>query len=166
MADTRRADRAGQTDETLDLALSREVSVSADALWRGWTDPDLLKQWFCPLPWRVTEAEIDLRPGGAFRTVMEGPNGERNAEEAGCYLEIEPGRRLVWTDSLGPGFRPRTNGFLTAFITFEPLAGGGTRYGVLVKHADAEARQRHADMGFEAGWGTAFDQLVALVGPG
>jgi uncharacterized protein YndB with AHSA1/START domain len=153
-----------EPDPARDLVLVREVSASAEALWRGWTDPELLKQWFCPLPWRTTEAEIDLRPGGTFRTVMEGPNGERNAEEAGCYLEIVPGRRLVWTDSLGPGYRPRTNGFITAFIELEPLPGGGTRYSVLVKHADAEARQRHFDMGFDQGWGTALDQLVALVG--
>jgi uncharacterized protein YndB with AHSA1/START domain len=151
-------------DPARDLVLERQVKVPAEALWRGWTDPALLKLWFCPLPWRVTEAEIDLRPGGAFRTVMEGPNGERQAEEAGCYLEIQPFRRLVWTDSLGPGFRPRTNGFLTAFIGFEPLAGGGTGYRVIVKHETEEARRRHADMGFEQGWGTAFDQLVALVG--
>jgi uncharacterized protein YndB with AHSA1/START domain len=151
-------------DPALDLWFEREVPASAEALWRGWTDPELLTQWFCPLPWRTTEAEIDLRPGGAFRTVMEGPNGERHAEGAGCYLEIVPGRRLVWTDSLGPGYRPRSNGFITAVIELEPLPGGGTRYAVLVKHADAEARQRHADMGFEQGWGTALDQLVALVG--
>lgn len=150
-------------DPARDLMLDREVAASAEALWRGWTDPELLKQWFCPKPWRVTEAEIDLRPGGAFRTVMEGPNGERQDEEAGCYLEIAPARRLVWTDSLGPGFRPRANGFLTAFITFEPLAGGGTRYRVLVKHANEDACRRHADMGFEAGWGAALDQLVELV---
>ena len=52
-------------DPARDLLLDREVAPSAEALWRGWTDPELLKQWFCPLPWRVTEAEIDLRPGGA-----------------------------------------------------------------------------------------------------
>jgi uncharacterized protein YndB with AHSA1/START domain len=144
--------------------LEREVPASAEALWRGWTDPALLKQWFCPLPWRTTEAEIDLRPGGAFRTVMEGPNGERQAEEAGCYLDIQPGRRLVWTDSLGPGYRPRNNGFMTVFVTFEPLQGGRTMYRVVVTHATPEGRQQHADMGFEQGWGTALDQLVALVG--
>jgi uncharacterized protein YndB with AHSA1/START domain len=48
-------------DPARDLLLERDVPVSAEALWRGWTEPSLLKQWFCPLPWRVTEAEIDLR---------------------------------------------------------------------------------------------------------
>lgn len=155
---------ASEIDPTRDLVLERETAVSAEALYRGWTDAALLKQWFCPAPWRVTEAEIDLRPGGAFRTVMAGPNGERHEEEAGCWLEIQPGRRLVWTDGLGPDYRPRANGFFTAIVSFEPLAGGGTRYRVVCRHADAESCARHRDMGFEGGWGTAFDQLVALVG--
>jgi uncharacterized protein YndB with AHSA1/START domain len=155
---------ASAIDPERDLVLERETGVSAEALYRGWTDPELLKQWFCPAPWRVTEAEIDLRPGGAFRTVMEGPAGERQAEEAGCWLEIQPGRRLVWTDGLGPDWRPRANGFFTAIVTFEPLAGGGTRYRVVCRHLDGESARKHRDMGFEAGWGTAFDQLVTLVG--
>ena len=155
---------ASEVDPDRDLVLERETGVSAEALYSGWTDPALLKQWFCPAPWRVTEAEIDLRPGGAFRTVMEGPNGERHDEEAGCWLEIQPGRRLVWTDGLGPDYRPRANGFFTAIVTFEPLAGGGTRYRVVCRHPDAESARRHRDMGFEPGWGAAFDQLVALVG--
>lgn len=157
-------DAGDVADPARDLLLERETPVAADALWRGWTDPALLQQWFCPAPWRVTEVEMDVRPGGAFRTVMEGPDGARQDEPAGCFLEVVPGRRLVWTDGLGPGYRPRANGFLTAIVTFEPLAGGGTRYRVLCRHADAAAAQQHADMGFEAGWGAAFDQLVALVG--
>jgi uncharacterized protein YndB with AHSA1/START domain len=154
----------GGFDATRDLVLEREVAVPAEALWAGWTEPDLLKRWFCPAPWRVTEAEMDLRPGGAFRTAMEGPNGERNDEDAGCILVVEPARRLVWTDAMGPGFRPRATPFMTVTITLDPLPGGGTRYRAHVQHATPEARQQHADMGFDSGWGTALDQLVALSG--
>ena len=148
----------------LDLKLERDVDVAPELLWRGWTEPDLLKQWFCPLPWRVTEAEIDLRPGGIFRTVMAGPNGEVMDGNAGCWLEVLPHRRLSWTDALGPDYRPREHGFISATICFDPLPGGGTHYRAYAFHATPEARKQHADMGFEAGWGTALDQLVALVG--
>ena len=111
----------------LDLILDRQVAASPAAVWRCWTEADLLKQWFCPAPWSVPEAEIDPTPGGIFRTVMAGPGGERVEEPAGCVLEAVPERRIAFTDSLGPGFRPRAGGFMTAVVTFEPH-DGGTRY--------------------------------------
>ena len=51
----------------LDLVLERVVDVPAHLIWKAWTEPEELKPWFCPKPWRTTEAEIDLRPGGIFR---------------------------------------------------------------------------------------------------
>lgn len=74
-----------QTNAT-DLVLELTVSISAEQLWQGWTDATMLKKWFTPAPWITTEAEIDPRPGGIFRTVMNGPDGERN-EGTGCVLE-------------------------------------------------------------------------------
>lgn len=153
---------ATEADPERDLLFEREVTFSAERLWRGWSDPELLKRWFCPAPWRVTEAEMDMRPGGLFRTVMEGPDGER-VENMGCYLEIQQARRLTWTDALTGGYRPSVKPFVTATLTLEPLPGGGTVYRAVARHADAAARQRHADMGFEAGWGTALDQLLVIL---
>ena len=49
---------------------------------------------------------------------------------------------------------------MTAVISIEP-AEHGTRYSALAMHGDAETRERHAEMGFYDGWGTALDQLVA-----
>jgi len=153
-------------DGVHDLVLERLVPVPAERLWQGWTDPDLLVRWFTPAPWVTTEAEIDPRPGGAFRTVMRGPGGEEGADGTGCVLEAVPGRRLVWTSALGPGFRPhepQTEGFVfTAIIEFEPTAEG-TVYRATVRHATAADAEVHAAMGFEAGWGAALDQLVELV---
>ena len=151
-------------DPERDLFLARDVAASPEALWRGWTEPDLLEQWFCPKPWRVTDAEIDLRPGGIFRAAMAGPNGEVVDEGGGCWLEVVPNRKLVWTDALGPGYRPRAGGFMTGALLLDPLPGGGTRYRAYALHATAEARKQHADMGFEQGWNAALDQLLALIG--
>jgi uncharacterized protein YndB with AHSA1/START domain len=91
---------------TLDLVLERVVPVAPERVWRAWTDPEKLKQWFCPRPWRTVECQIDLRPGGLFRTVMQSPEGEAMEPNTGCYLEVVPNELLVWTGALEPGFRP------------------------------------------------------------
>lgn len=152
------------SERTTDLILERAVSISAQQLWQGWTDPITLMKWFTPAPWVTVEAEIDPVSGGIFRTVMRGPNGEQN-EGSGCVLEALEIQRFVWTSALGPGFRPieaSDDGFLfTAIIELEPMAGG-TLYRATARHANARDAMEHAEMGFETGWGAALDQLVAL----
>jgi uncharacterized protein YndB with AHSA1/START domain len=147
----------------LDLVLERVVDLTPEQAWAGWTEPEHLTQWFTPAPWQTLEAEVDLRPGGIFRTVMRGPEGERQ-ESSGCYLEVVPHRRLVWTSALGPGLRPNDfseGGFpFTAILTLEPVEGG-TRYTARVMHANAAQAAEHATMGFVEGWGAALDQLIA-----
>jgi uncharacterized protein YndB with AHSA1/START domain len=155
-----------QPDPRLDLVLERLVAVPAAFLWRGWTVPEQLKKWFTPAPWKTVDCEIDLRPGGKFRTVMRGPEGQE-FDNIGCYLEIIPNEKLVWTGALGPGFRPRsTTGaavpfVMTAVITLQPR-GNDTLYTALILHGDEAARATHEKMGFEQGWGKALDQLLAL----
>ncbi len=151
----------------LDLLLERIVDVPVEMVWDAWTDPEQLKIWFCPKPWQTTECEIDLRPGGLFRTVMQGPDGEGH-EGLGCYLEIEENRKLVWTDALESDYRPNTvenaciNGRFTAFLMLEPYEGG-TKYTVLARHGSEESCKTHNERGFQDGWGTALEQLVAHV---
>ena len=144
----------------LDLVLERQIAAAPETLWRCWTEPALLCQWFCPAPWHVSEAVVEARPGGRFFTRMRGPNGEDMPGE-GCILAAEPARRLVWTDALQAGFRPNAQSFMTAEVTFTPNAGG-TAYRAFVQHASAEARKQHEDMGFHDGWGTVATQMEAL----
>ena len=149
--------------------LERVVDVPPRLVWRAWTEPELVKQWFTPKPWTTVDCEIDLRPGGLFRTVMRSPEGEDH-ENVGCYLDVVEGERLVWTDMLGAGYRPRGGaldegtgcGFFTAFIELMP-EGKGTRYRARALHGRPADRERHEKMGFHEGWGTALDQLVAAV---
>jgi uncharacterized protein YndB with AHSA1/START domain len=149
---------------TTELILERTVPVSPAAVWRAWTDPDLLMRWFCPAPWRTEDAHIDLRPGGAFTCTLVGPDGER-MPTLGCFLEVDPPRRLVWTSALGPGYVPLavTGEFaFTCTLTFDAV-DGGTHYIARALHADADSASKHAAMGFHDGWGKALDQLVAAV---
>ncbi|RJF86842.1 polyketide cyclase [Oleomonas cavernae] len=150
-----------QPDPKLDLVIERTIDVPPELVWTAWTRPEHISKWFTPAPWTVTECEIDLRPGGIFRTVMRSPEGEE-AVNLGCYLEIVPNQRLVWSDALLAGFRPSPHPFMTAIMTFE-RAGNATRYTAMAVHRDQATRDRHEEMGFYDGWGTVTDQLAALV---
>ncbi len=149
-----------EIDPALDLVLEREIDVPRELVWKAWTEPQHLMQWFCPKPWSVSHCEMDVRPGGKFLTVMRSPEGEDMPAEAGCFLEVVQNERLVWTDGLQPGYRPAGKGFMTAIILLEETAIG-TRYTAIAKHKDATDVKQHEEMGFHDGWGTALDQLVA-----
>ena len=145
-------------DPKLDLVLERVIDVPPEKVWAAWTQPEHVVKWFTPRPWSTVDCEIDLRPGGLFRTVMRSPEGEDH-ENVGCFLEVVENRRLVWTDALGPGWRPKAEPFMTAVISIEPH-GNGTKYTAIAIHADEETRKKHEEMGFHEGWATALDQLV------
>ncbi len=145
----------------LDLVLERVVDVPRELVWKALTEPEHLKKWFCPRPWMVTECEVDLRPGGRIYTLMRGPEGQEFPNN-GCYLEIVENEKLVWTDALEPGYRPAEKPFFTAILLLEEH-NGGTKYTAYAIHGDEAGRTQHEDMGFHAGWGKAWEQLVELV---
>ena len=160
-------------NEATDLVLERVLNAPIDRVWRAWTEAEQLKQWWCPRPWRTTEADIDLRPGGRFYTRMEGPDGEGVSGGEGCFLEVLPQQRLTWTGALQAGFRPNPangvscgedgpNMVFTAIITFADAGAGRTRYRTHVMHADPRGKDAHEKMGFHDGWGAAAAQLEEL----
>jgi uncharacterized protein YndB with AHSA1/START domain len=152
----------GSLDAECDLILDRHVALRPEEVWAGWTEPEHLVHWFTPAPWTVPSADVDLRPGGRFNTVMRSPEGE-DVENFGCYLEVEAPRRLVWTGAMREGFRPNEFSQLdfpfTVVITLSP-DGEGTNFHAQVMHATTGDRQQHEEMGFADGWSAALDQLV------
>ena len=148
-------------DDERTLELTRLISAPPATLYRAWTDPELLKQWFAPLPWTTPHAELDVRVGGANYFVMRGPDG-KDFPNRGVYLEVEPNRRLVFTDAYVRAWEPSPKPFMTVVLTFGEEAGG-TRYTARVHHWTAADRKIHEDMGFYPGWGQCADQLTSLV---
>jgi uncharacterized protein YndB with AHSA1/START domain len=151
-----------EVNPELDLVLERFVDVRPELLWKAWTTPEHLKHWFVPRPWQVTSCELDPRPGGIFSVGMRGPNGEESPASPGCFLEVVENQKLVWTDALGPGYRPKASAFMTATVLFQ-REGTGTRYIAIVMHKDPQTRNEHEAMGFMQGWGTVLEQLVEFV---
>jgi uncharacterized protein YndB with AHSA1/START domain len=144
-----------------DLVLERFVDVPPAKVFEAWTTPEIIVKWFTPDPWKTLSCELDLVPGGKFNSVMQGPEGQE-FPNFGCVLEVIPGRKLVFTDTLLPGYRPAPNPFMTAIVEIIP-EGNGTRYRATALHKDEETKKKHEEMGFHEGWGKALDQLVEVI---
>ncbi|EKE78105.1 MULTISPECIES: SRPBCC family protein [Oceanibaculum] len=151
-------------DPKLDLVLEREIDVPVELVWKAWTMPEHLKEWFVPKPWSIVACEIDLRPGGTFSTTMRSPEGEE-FPNAGCFLEVTPLERLIFTDTLLPGYRPAPKPFFTGALELSRI-GSGTRYKAIAIHGDEETRKNHEEMGFHDGWGTVATQMVEYIKAG
>jgi uncharacterized protein YndB with AHSA1/START domain len=161
-----------RNDGPFDLSLKRVIDAPRALIWKAWTDPEHVKRWWTPAPWQTVECEIDLRPGGIFRTVMRSPEGQ-DFPHSGCLLELVENEKLVMTNALEAGYRPAPGPVIgkdpecahipfTAILTLEEHAGK-TTYSVVVLHKDEAGRKLHEQMGFHDGWNKALDQLIEVV---
>ena len=146
------------------LSLTRVYDVSPEKVWRAWTEPGLLQQWFVPKPWRISKVDHELRPGGRALVVMQDPEGNEYPND-GVYLEVVPHRKLVTTNAFTPGWQPADPQpiKMIAIVTFEPEGEGKTRYTARALHWSAADRETHEKMGFHEGWGICADQLGELL---
>jgi uncharacterized protein YndB with AHSA1/START domain len=154
------ADRPASDISDRELVLTRLIDAPREKLYRAWTEPELLKQWFAPLPYTTPRAELDVRPGGSNLIVMRGPDG-RDMPNRGVYLEVVENECLVFTDAFSKAWEPSQKPFMTVILTFED-EGGKTRYTARVQHWTVADREAHEKMGFHHGWGICTDQLAAL----
>ena len=117
-----------------------------------------------PKPWgSVSDCELDVRPGGIFSIDIALPEG-RVVPNVGCFLEVIPLERLVWTSMLFPGYRPAVfdDVPITAIVTIETV-GSGTRYVFTALHRDQADFEKNKESGWRQGTEIALDQFVAHV---
>ena len=143
-----------------ELVLTRLIAAPRAKLYRAWTEPELLKQWFAPLPYTTPVAELDVRAGGSCLVVMRDPDGN-DWPNPGVYLDVVENERLIFTDAYVRAWEPSNTPFMTAIVTFAD-EDGGTRYTARVLHWTVADREEHERMGFHQGWGQCADQLAAL----
>jgi uncharacterized protein YndB with AHSA1/START domain len=150
-------------DPELDLQIERVMRAPRTRVWRAWTDPSDLARWWLPAPTRCRVERLDVEPGGAFVTSMSEDGAAFVPHLDACFVAVEHGARIVFTNALDSRLRPSSPApvAITAEITFADHPDG-TDYRVVVRHADRASRRRHEQMGFADGWGTVTAQLAAV----
>jgi uncharacterized protein YndB with AHSA1/START domain len=151
-------------DPKLDIVIERFIEAPVRLVWEALTRPEHLKEWYMPRAWgRVARAEMDVRPGGIFSIDIAGENGQE-FPNLGCFLDVVPMERLVWTSMLFPGYRPAVFDDIpiTAIVTMETV-GTGTRYVFTALHRNEADLENNKASGWLQGTEIAVDQLVAHV---
>lgn len=146
----------------LDLTVSRVIKAPRSAVWRAWTDPASFEQWWVPAPEICRVVDMDLRPGGSFRTEISQDGVEFGPQVTGCFLAVDELELIVFTDALTGGWRPAEAPFVTAVMTMVDHPEG-TEYSATAMHRNVADRDRHEELGFHDGWGTVTRQFAELV---
>lgn len=148
------------SQESYELSIGRVIEAAREKVFRAWTDPEVISTWWGPNGFTTPYIKVDLRPGGAFDTVMHGPDGTEYPGK-GVFLEVSEPERLVFTDAFTEGWQPATP-FMTTIVTFEESEGKTTCLAT-IRHWSAEDKAKHEEMGFQTGWGEMMDRLVVAM---
>jgi len=145
-----------------ELVLVREFDAPREKIFKAWTDPVLMKEWFVPRPWILADVNVDARPGGSNLIVMRSPEGQEFPNR-GVYLEIVENEKIVFTDAFTSAWVPSEKPFFVGIILLEDLGNGRTKYTAKARHWTAADKEQHEQMGFHEGWGKCADQLAELL---
>ncbi len=119
-----------------EISATRIFDAPRDLVWRAWTDPKQIVQWWGPNGFTTTTYEMDVRPGGIWRLVMHGPDG-RDYHNRITFLEVVEPERLVFKHGGGEDVEPVNH---TTTVTFEAL-GRKTKLSMRMLFESPEARR-------------------------
>jgi uncharacterized protein YndB with AHSA1/START domain len=139
------------------LVLERLIPAPPERVFEYWTEPELVAKWFGPGDFDVPSSDLDLRPGGKWRTTIRSPEGELRTV-SGVYNTIDPPHRLVftWAWDSDDGVRGHET---QVTVTLEPTPGGTRLRLVQEDFQNREVRDRH-----NGGWTSSLSKLQRLAG--
>jgi uncharacterized protein YndB with AHSA1/START domain len=157
-----------------DFVISRTFDAPRDLVWKCFTDPERMKQWWGPKGFKVIASKMDLRPGGSYLYGLQSPAGQSMWGKF-VYREVVPPEKLVLINSFSdekggttrhPGNENWPLQMLSTF-TFEDLPGGKTKFTVRWAPYNAtEAEVKTFDSNRNSmtqGWSGTFEQLDAYL---
>ena len=144
-----------------ELVLTRVFNAPRERVWKAWTDPKLMAQWWGPKGFTNPLCQLDLRVGGAIRVDMRWPDG-RISKMGGAFREIKEPERLVFTSTAFEGDEGNPDLENLNTVTFEEENGKtkATLHVVVIKATPAMAE---ALAGMETGWSMSFDKLTEFL---
>ncbi len=89
-------DREAPSSDDREILITRTFDAPVELVWRAWTDPQRIGQWWGPRGFSTTTYEMDVRPGGQWRFDMHGPDG-RDYSNRVVFDEVREPHRLVYT---------------------------------------------------------------------
>jgi uncharacterized protein YndB with AHSA1/START domain len=145
------------------VLVSREFKAPLDNVWRAFTEPEILDQWWGPAPWRAETKSMDFKVGGHWLYAMVGPENEKHWARMD-YLGIEPLRKIHIKDS----FCDEKGTINTSLPVSEgqnvfTKTADGTRVEWKMIYPDEKDVQTIIDMGFEQGIRICMEQLEKLL---
>lgn len=148
--------------ETLEITFERTFDVESDALWRAWTDPAQLEQWWGPVGWSTTVRAFDLRPGGLMHFGMGPIGAEPEVWVRAIFTEVLAGSSVSYvegtSDEHAADLDPEPNSVTVDFIADGP---GRTRLVLRTRFASASRLESSAESGFVTGWTEGLERLAA-----
>jgi uncharacterized protein YndB with AHSA1/START domain len=140
-----------------EYVMVREFKAPRDLLYKAYTDPEMVAQWWGQRASTTIVDQMDVEVGGKWRYIQRGDDGTEYAF-SGEYLEIVPNEKLVSTFE----FEPMPGHVVQDTAEFSDI-DGGTRLTVTSKFATAEDLQGMLSSGMEGGANESWDQLQELV---
>ena len=139
-----------------EIRMVRVFEAPRPLVYRSFTEPALIQRWLGPRGWTLPVCEVDLKVGGKYRYVGEGPDGTRLGW-GGTFKEIVPGERIVHTESFDdyPG-----EALITAIWT---ESGGKTTLTLTMLLASKEVRDAIIATGMEHGAAESYDRLAEIL---
>lgn len=141
------------TPSDREIVISRTFDAPRRLVFEAITNPEHIPHWFGLRSWTLPVCQVDLRPGGAWRYILESPDGTRMGM-SGVYEEITPPERLVTTESFDdfPG-----ESHNTVVLTEE---AGKTTLTVTVVYPSKEVRDAVIASGMRDGAAETYDRLA------
>jgi len=142
-----------------EIVMTRVFDAPRRLVFDALTKPELFQRWFGPRGWLLAVCEIDLKVGGAWRSVLRGPGG-REMGMRGVFQEIAPPERFASTES----FDDYPGESLNTLVLSEQ--GGKTTLTITVQYQSQETRDAVIKSGMEHGAAECYDKLAELLAAG